>query len=473
MTTENKVELRERLIEKLRATIKEEGGELTETIERQIAQIATNVAHEPQSLVEPLEVADNSRQNRRVVITGMGVISPVGIGKEAYWESLVNGRSGIDTITMCDTEGCTTKIAGEVKNWNPEEYIDPKQVRRMSRASQFAVGAAKQAVQDAELCFEEQNPRIGVLLGTGTSSFPDTEAAAQTLFTRGPMRISPFFAPISLANAPAGQVAMTFKAHGYNGTIVTACAAGTQAIGEAFEVIRRGEADVMLAGGTEAPICRLGLAAFCVMRVMSTRNEEPQKASRPFDKNRDGFVPAEGAAILVLESLEHALQRGAKIYAEIVGYGATSDAYHMVMPEPDGTGAARAMRKALECAHLSPDQIDYINGHGTSTQLNDAAETLAIKAVFGEYAYKVPISSTKSMTGHLLGAAGAIEAVASVMTIYDKVIPPTINYETPDPACDLDYVPNEARRADVRTVMSNSFGFGGQNAVLIFREYQG
>ncbi|MDQ3854778.1 MAG: beta-ketoacyl-ACP synthase II [Chloroflexota bacterium] len=395
------------------------------------------------------------------------------MGLDEYWESLTAGRSGVELIQQCDVSAYPTRIAGEVKGWDPIAHMDRKQAKRMSRASQFAVTAARQAVEHAGLQLGETNPNVGVLMGTGTSSFPDTETAMRTLVERGGMRISPFFAPISLANMPTGQVAIHLKAHGYNSTVVTACAAGTQGVGEAYEIIRRGDADVMLAGGSEAPICEFGLASFCVMHVLSTRNDDPHAASRPYDKERDGFVPAEGAGILILESLQHALERDATIYAEVIGYAATSDAYHMVMPEPQGLGAARAMESALRNAGLQPLEIDYINAHGTSTQLNDAAETAAIKAVFEDYASSIPVSSTKSMTGHLLGAAGAIEAIASVLTINHKLIHPTINYDQPDPSCDLDYVPHEARPADVRVVMSNSFGFGGQNAVLIVREFQG
>ena len=442
-------------------------------VDDQVDQIVTEMmSDEPETQPQAVHVSPHA-ENHRVVITGMGVVTPIGEGLDAYWDSLKSGRSGVDLITQCDVSAYPTKIAGEIKDWDPTRHLDRKQIKRMSRTSQFAVTAARQAVAHAGLELGEVNPRVGVIMGAGTSSFPDTEAAMRTLVSRGGMRISPFFAPISLANMPTGQVAMHLKAHGYNSTVVTACAAGTQAVGEAYEVVRRGDADAMLAGGSEAPICELGLASFCVMHVLSTRNDDPQAASRPYDKHRDGFIPSEGAGVLVLESLQHALERGATIYAEVLGYAATSDAYHMVMPEPKGAGAARAMEAAMRNAGIQPLEVDYINAHGTSTQLNDAAETTAIKAVFEDYASEVPISSTKSMTGHLLGAAGAIEAVASVLTINHKLIPPTINLDTPDPSCDLDYVPNEAREADVRVVMSNSFGFGGQNAVVILREFQG
>lgn len=464
---------RTRIMDRLRTILEEEGGQVSERVEEQLDEIVSEMSgEEPETKPTEVHVTPESHNNR-VVITGMGVISPVGKDLETFWDSLVSGRSGIDAITLCNTDPYPTKIAGEVKEWNPEKYIEPKLVRRISRAGQFAVGAAMEAVRDAGLKLGDVNPNVGVLLGTGTSSFPDTEQAMRTFLTRGPMRISPFFAPISLANMPTGQVAMHLNVQGYNSTVVTACAAGTQAVGEAYEIVRRGDADVMLAGGTEAPLCELGLASFCVMRVLSNRNDEPTKASRPYDRDRDGFVPAEGAGVMVLESLESALARDATIYAEVIGYGATSDAYHMVMPEPKGIGASKAMEKALHNAGIQPLEVDYINAHGTSTQLNDASETSAIKRALKEYAHRVPVSSTKSMTGHMLGAAGAVEAIAGTLAIKKKAIPPTINYDTPDPECDLDYVPNEARNADVRVVMSNSFGFGGQNAVLILREFQG
>lgn len=450
-----------------------EGDASTQRVDAEIDQIVSDMmADSPDTQTQRVRVSPE-QLNNRVVITGMGVVSSVGVGVDEFWGALTSGSSGITTITLCDVTGYPTRIAGEVKGWDPAQHLDRKAAQRMSRAGQFAVTAALQAVKDANLHLGEENHDAGVILGTGTSSFPDTEAAMRTLMERGPMRISPFFAPIALPNMPAGQVAMHLKLGGHNNTVVTACAAGNQAIGEAYEVIRRGDAEVMLAGGTEAPICQLGLAAFCVMRALSTRNDEPTQASRPYDKERDGFVPAEGSAILVLESLNHALEREATIYAEVVGYGASSDAYHSVMPQPQGAGLVRAMQRALGTAGIQPLEVDYINAHATSTQLGDVAETEAIKHVFGEYAEQLPVSSTKSMTGHLLGAANAVEAVASVMAIHTDIIPPTINYENPDPACDLDCVPNEARKADVRVAMSNGSGFGGQNAVLLFREYQG
>jgi 3-oxoacyl-[acyl-carrier-protein] synthase II len=411
---------------------------------------------------------------RRVVITGMGVISCLGQTVADFWENLVAGRSGIGQITLCDTTGYPTTIAGEVKDWNPEAYIERREARRMARFSQFAVAAAKQAVAQAGLDLDrEDRTRIGVILGNGNGGYPNIDEAMRTIVEKGGMRVDPFFLPKSLPNMAAAQIALQLGLKGYNSTVVTACAAGTQAIGDAMEVLRRGRMEVMLTGGTEAGISQLGLAAFCVMRAMSTRNDEPERASRPFDKDRDGFVPAEGAAVFVLETLEHALARGARILAEVAGAAATADAYHLVAPCADGEGAARAIRWALEDAGVRPEEVDYINAHGTSTPLNDVAETIAIKAVLGEHAYQVPISSTKSMIGHALGASGALETVAAVKTIETGIIHPTINYETPDPECDLDYVPNVARRADVRVVLKNSFGFGGQNACLVLRRFEG
>ncbi len=454
--------------------IDDEDELVSERVDEQLEQIVADMMEDAPPQTQPQRVRVTPEQhNNRVVVTGMGIVSPVGVGLHAYWDALTNGRSGVDLITLCDTTGYPTRIAGEVKNWKPEEHLDGRAARKMSRAGQFAVTAAREAVAHAKLPLGEENPNVGVILGTGTSSFPDTEAAMRTLVSRGPMRISPFFAPVSLPNMPTGQVAMHLKLQGYNNTVVTACAAGTQAVGDAYEIIRRGDADVMLAGGTEAPICELGLAAFCVMHALSTRNDDPAAASRPYDKERDGFIPSEGSGVLVLESLQHALEREATIYAEVIGYAASSDAYHVVMPEPKGMGLTRAMETALRNAGVQPLEVDYINAHATSTQLGDAAETAAIKHVFQEYAPQVPVSSTKSMTGHLLGAAGAIEAIASVMAVHTNIIPPTINYQNPDPECDLDYVPNEARATDVRVAMSNSSGFGGQNAVLVLREYQG
>ena len=417
---------------------------------------------------------DPSKSSRqRVVITGMGAITPIGLTVDEYWSALVQGKSGIGPITFFDSEGYPTTIAAEVKGFEPKAYMDTKEARRMARFSQFAVAAATMALQDARIDLAVEDPeQIGVVLGNGNGGLPNIEEEMRTLLNRGGSRVNPFFMPMQLPNMAAAQISIRYGLKGYISTVITACAAGTQAIGEATEVIRRGKADVMVAGGTEATISEIGLAAFCALRALSTRNHEPARASRPFDKDRDGFVAAEGAGILVLESLDHALARGATILAEITGYGVSADAYHVVAPDAEGSGAARCMKLALADAHISPAQVDYINAHGTSTPLNDMTETLAIKRVFGEAAYSIPISSTKSMIGHLLGAAGGVEAVACVKTLLDGIIHPTINYETPDPQCDLDYVPNTARRLPVRTVLSNSFGFGGQNACLVFQAYQ-
>ncbi len=412
-------------------------------------------------------------QRRRVVVTGMGAVTPLGLSVKEYWEGLVAGRSGIGPMTLCDPTEMTCHIAGEVKGFDPERYVSPKEARRLARFAQLGVAATTMALEDAHLDLSREDQyRVGVLIGNGGGSYPTIEEQARILIAKGGMRLSPFFFPMALPNMAAGQISRVFGLRGYTNTVCTACAASNQALGDAAEVIRRGAADVMVAGGAEAGISLLGLAGFCVMRALSTQNEEPQKASRPFDAQRDGFIPAEGSAILILESLEHALARGVPILAEVGGYGVTSDAYHPVHPQENGGGAAQAMLLALQDAGLDPSQVDYINAHGTSTPLNDAAETLAIKRIFGERAYRVPISSTKSMIGHAMGAAGALEAVACIKTIADGVMHPTINYEHPDPACDLDYIPNLARRGDVRVVLSNGFGFGGQNACLVLRRYE-
>ncbi len=408
--------------------------------------------------------------NERVVVTGMGALTPMGQSVDDFWQGLVDGRSGIDQLTLIDPSGYSCTIGGEVKEFEPEKYMDPKVARRTSRFVQFGLVAAGQAIEDAHLDLSrEARDRCGVLLGNGFGGYPELEQGARTLVEKGGMRLSAFLLLMTLPNIAACQVSLTFGLKGYSSTVVTACAAGTQAIGEAAEVIRRGIADVMVTGGVEAGISKLGLGGFCVMRALSTsHNDEPSKASRPFDAKRDGFVGAEGAGILVLESLAHALDRGVPILAEVLGYGASSDAYHLVAPDEDGGGATRAMNWALADAGLQPTDIQYVNAHGTSTPLNDVVETLAIKRVFGEGSYRVPISSTKSMVGHALGAAGGMEAVACIKTITDGVIHPTINQEFPDPQCDLDYVPNVARKQDVDFVLSNSFGFGGQNACVIF-----
>ncbi|MFQ5933985.1 MAG: beta-ketoacyl-ACP synthase II [Dehalococcoidia bacterium] len=407
------------------------------------------------------------------MVTGMGALTPLGKSTEEFWQGLVEGRSGIDHMTLCDTTGFPCTIAGEIPDFDPKAYLDAKDARRMARCSQIAVAAGRIAVEDAHLDIgREEADRMGILLGNGAGGFPDIEEGARVLASRGGMRMNPFFFPMILPNMAASQVSRHLRLRGYTSTVTTSCAAGTQVVGEATEVLRRGAADVMVTGGTEAGISQLGLGGFCVMRALSTQNEEPTKASRPFDARRDGFVPAEGVGILVLETLEHALRREAPILVEVVGYGVSSDAYHMVQPDEEGAGAGRAMQWTLQDAGLDPRDIDYINAHGTSTPLNDAVETKAIKKIFGEHAYRVPISATKSMIGHSLGAAGGMEAVACVKTIVDGIIHPTINYEFPDPECDLDYVPNEARRQEVTMVLSNSFGFGGQNACLLFKAYE-
>jgi 3-oxoacyl-[acyl-carrier-protein] synthase II len=410
---------------------------------------------------------------RRVVVTGMGAVTPLGLNVEDFWRNLVAGRSGIGPMTLCDPTPFPCRIAGECRGFDPAQFLGPREARRMARFSQMAIAAALMAVEDAGLDISKEDPeRVGVLLGNGNGGFPTTEEGCRVLVEKGGMRVNPFFMPMILPNMAAANVSRILGAKGYNSTVITACAASNQAIGEAMEAIRRGVADVMLTGGTEAGISQLGLAGFCVMRALSTRNDQPEKASRPFDAQRDGFVPAEGAAIFVLESLEHALRRGARILAEVAGFGSSSDAYHPVQPEESGEGAIRAMRWALEDAGVSPTEVDYINAHGTSTPLNDAVETLAIKKLFGEHAYRIPVSSTKSMIGHALGASGALEAVPCIKSITEGIIHPTINYEFPDPECDLDYVPNTARKKDVRVVLSNSFGFGGQNACLVFKRFE-
>ncbi len=426
-------------------------------------------------LAQPLpETTDRADADRRIVVTGIGVISPIGNDLATFWDSLSHGRSGLATFTQIPNfRAYPSHVGAEVKDFDPRTVMDFKEARRISRASQFAVAAARQAVADAKLTLGGDTDEIGVLIGTGTTTFPETEAAMRTVIEKGGNKLSPFYMTATLPNMPACQVAIQLGLRGYNATITTACAASSQAIGEAAEVLRRGDAEVMLAGGVEAPICELTLAAFGAMRALSSAfNETPERASRPFDKDRDGFVPSEGGAILVLETLAHAQARGAPIYAELLGYAATSDAYHVTAPDPVGAGAARAIRRAMQRARVVPQQVDYINAHATSTPAGDAAETLAIKAALGEYASTVAVSSTKSMMGHLTGAAGAVEAVATIMALKQGLLPPTINYETPDPACDLDCVPNVARAANIQIALSNSFGFGGQNATLVFSKWQ-
>ena len=411
-------------------------------------------------------------ERKRVVITGMGAITPLGLTPELFWQNLTAGRSGIGPMTLCDPAGYPCQIAGEVRDFDSAQYIDRRESRRMARFSQLAVAAAVTAVAAADLRMEQEDPyRVGVILGNGNGGFPTLEENCRILAARGGMRMSPFFFPMVLPNMATANVSHRIGAKGYNSTATTACAAANQALGEALQQIRQGSAEVMLAGGTEAGISQLGLAGFAVMRALSTRNGEPERASRPFDADRDGFVPAEGAAVLVLESLEHAQARNAAILAELAGFGCTADAGHLVQPEETGGSAAEAMRRAIADAGLELAAVDYINAHGTSTPLNDAVETAAIKRLFGDRAYRIPISSTKGMIGHSLGASGALEAVACVSALVSGMIHPTVNYETPDPACDLDYVPNRARRQETRVALSNAFGFGGQNACLVFRQF--
>ena len=409
----------------------------------------------------------------RIVVTGMGCLSPLGNDVQATWDAAVAGQSGVGPITLFDTTDHETRIAAEVKGFDPVLIFGRKDARRMDRYTQFAVASTAAALKDAALEVTDANrQRIGVFIGTGIGGISTLLAETEVYNTRGPRRVSPFLVPMMLPDAAGGQVAITFGMRGPNLGLISACATGSNAIGEAAEVIRRGSADVMIAGGAEAAIVGVALAGFSSMGAVSTRNDEPQRASRPFDKNRDGFVAGEGGAVVVLESEEHALARGAHIHGELLGYGITNDAYHVSAPLENGAGAVVCMRLALEQAGLQPQQIDYLNAHGTSTQLNDKSETAAIKTVFGESAYDLPISSTKSMTGHLLGAAGALEAIFCLKALQNGIMPPTINYEVPDPVCDLDYVPNQARPKAVRLAMSNSFGFGGHNACIILGQYQ-
>ncbi|MCX7941465.1 MAG: beta-ketoacyl-ACP synthase II [Endomicrobia bacterium] len=410
---------------------------------------------------------------KQVVITGIGLISPIGIGKEEFTRSLKEGRSGVDFITSFDTKEFPVHIAAEVKNFNPENYIEKKKLRRMDRFCQFAVASAKMAIEDAKLDLQKEDlSRIGVIIASGIGGIATIEAEMKVLFDKGPARVSPFLIPMEIINIAAGEIAIQYGFTGPNYGVTSACASSNHALGDALRLLRYGDADVIICGGSEAAITPLGLAGFCAARALSTRNEEPKKASRPFDKNRDGFVMGEGAAVFVLETLEHALERGAKIYAELAGYGATDDAYHITAPREDGITQASCMKLALEDAGVNVEEVSYINAHGTSTPLNDKYETLAIKKVFGDYAYKIPISSTKSMTGHLLGAAGAIELAAILMCMENNFIHPTINYETPDPDCDLDYVPNEPRYTEIKVALSNSFGFGGHNAAIVVKKIQ-
>ncbi len=410
---------------------------------------------------------------RRVVITGVGAVTPVGNTADEFWAALVAGRSGIGPITRFDTAGYATRIAGEVKGFDPLKYIDKKDDRKFDLFLKYAVACAVMAVDDAGLKTDRVDAaRFGVLVGSGIGGLETLLDNYETLRTKGPDRVSPLFIPMIIINMASGVISMRFGAKGPNSSVVTACATGNHAIGEAMRIIERGDADVMIAGGSEAIILPLTIAGFCQMKAMSTRNDDPTRASRPFDAERDGFVCGEGGGLVVLESLEHAGKRDARIYAEVVGYGMTGDAYHMAAPDPEGDGAARAMAAALRDASLDPSAVGYINAHGTSTPYNDKFETIAIKRVFGDHAKKLAVSSTKSMTGHLLGAAGGIEAIATAFALHHGVLPPTMNYEKPDPDCDLDYIPNQARKQDVEVALSNAFGFGGTNATLAFKKYR-
>ena len=408
----------------------------------------------------------------RVVVTGIGLVTPVGLNSESTWNSLVEGRSGIDYISLFDAEGYESRIAGEVDNFDASAALGRKEAKRLDRFSQFACVAALEALEHANLNMEKEDAdRVGVLIGSGVGGIITISDQHKILLKRGPKRVSPFLVPMMLGDMASGQVSMMIGAKGPNFSTVSACATGADSIGEALEMIRRGRADVVIAGGTEAAICEIGVAGFNSCMALSTRNEDPQGASRPFDSDRDGFVLGEGAGLLVLESLEHAEKRGANILAEMSGYGASSDAHHVTQPHPDGEGAARAMKWAIEDAGITPDKVDYINAHGTSTPLNDKYETIAMKRMYGDHAYKLAISSTKSMTGHLLGAAGAIEAAFTVLAIKNDIVPPTINIENPDPDCDLNYIPNTAKKQPVNVAMSNSLGFGGHNASLVFERF--
>jgi len=410
----------------------------------------------------------------RVVITGMGAITCLGNSVDKFWTGLKYGKSGIREISLVSPGGFPCKVSGEVRDFDSADYMDRKESRRMARFSQFAVAAAHQAMKDSGLDLENEDlDRVGVLIGSGSGGLPETDRQAEIRVTRGVNRMSPYYIPMMLVNMAAANISHTFNLTGYTNTCVTACAAGTQAIGEASEIIRRGGAEVIVTGGTEAGICEIGMGGFSTMRALTTWDGDPSKASRPFDSARDGFAPAEGSGILIMESLQHAKARGARIYAEIAGWGVSADAYHLVQPHPDGIGAAKAMQRALDSAEVSLDEIDYINAHGTSTPINDKSETIAIKRVFGEKAYNIPISSTKSMVGHSLGASGSLEAIVCINSINDGIIHPTINQDEADPDCDLDYVPNVAREADLDVVMSNSFGFGGQNAALVIKRFDG
>lgn len=410
--------------------------------------------------------------NRRVVVTGLGLVSPLGIGVNETWQALCDGKSGVGAITRFDTSKFQTKIAAEVKNFKAEDFLPRKEAKRNERFISFAIAAARIAIEDSGLEIDEKNSdRVGVITGCGLGGLGILESTCSTLEKRGPRRVSPFFIPMMIGNMAPGMISIHFGAKGPNASLATACAAGAHAVGDSFKLIAAGDADAMITGGVEAVVNPTCIAGFNSMKALSTRNDEPEKASRPFDRDRDGFVVGEGSGILIIEALEHALERGAKIYAEITGYGMSGDGHHMTAPPPDGSGAVRCMQAALDDAGIEPDAIDYVNAHGTSTPLNDLSETLAIKKVFNDHAYQLAISSTKSMTGHLLGGAGGIETVFTALTVHDQLMPPTINYENSDPDCDLDYVPNVKREADIRHAMTNSFGFGGTNASLILSKY--
>ena len=408
----------------------------------------------------------------RVVITGLGAVTPIGIGKDLFWQNLIAGKNGISRITHFDASAFDAQIAGEIHDFDPSLYMDKKEAHRLVSFIQFAIAASKLATEDAKLIISPENADdIGVVIGSGIGGISFLEKQAETLLTKGPSKLSPFTVPFMICDMAAGYTSIITGAKGPNSCVVTACASGTHSIGEAFKIIQRGAAKAMLAGGTEASITPLGIGSFCAAGALSTRNQEPHLASRPFDKERNGFVMGEGAGVVILEDLEFARARGAKIYAEIIGYGMSGDAYHITAPAPGGEGAARAIRAALKDAGLAPEAIDYVNAHGTSTELNDKYETLALKTVFGGHARKLAISSNKSMIGHLLGASGAVEFIAAVLSVVNDLAPPTINYQTPDPECDLDYVPNQARKMKIDIAISNSFGFGGHNAILVVKKF--
>lgn len=409
---------------------------------------------------------------RRVAVTGLGTISPIGNNMDEFWKALLEGKNGAGILTAFDPSKFSSHVAAEVKNFNSEQFLNAKQLRRMDRFVQFGVAAAKMAFDDSGIDMSKEDPwRIGVLVGSGIGGLHTIEEQVEIYLTKGPSRLSPFLIPMLIVNMASGQISIVLGVKGPNSAVATACATGTHAIGDAFKIIQRGDADVMITGGTEGCITPVGFGGFCALKALTTRNKDPQHASRPFERDRDGFVMGEGAGVLVIEELERAKARHAKIYCEIIGYGLTGDAYHMTAPDPSGEGASRCMQMCLNDAGIKPEEVDYINAHGTSTKYNDEIETKAIKKVFGKHAYKLAVSSTKSMTGHLLGAAGGVEAAACAMAIKENIIPPTTNYEHPDPECDLDYVPNKPRKAKVNIAISNSLGFGGHNTTIAMRKY--